>query len=190
MLHMRTRERRNLSLLGFGLALATITGCGGAMTFSDPSALVVTGEPPAPAAPEPAAAPKRVEVTADQIVITEKIQFDVNKTTIKPESHSLLDEITGVMKDNPRLLKISIDGHTDSDGSDAHNQKLSQGRAEAVMHYLVEHGIDSGRLTARGFGEQKPIASNDTAEGKEKNRRVEVPDHRPGHAEENLRRRS
>jgi outer membrane protein OmpA-like peptidoglycan-associated protein len=148
------------------------------MAFSDSSALVVVGEPPPPPPPpapppEPPPKPKRVEVTADQIVITEKIQFDTNKSTIKPESHGLLDEIVGVFKDNPQLRKVSIEGHTDSDGADPYNMKLSDGRAKAVLQYLVEHGIDAGRLTAKGFGESKPIASNDTPEGKEKNRRVE-----------------
>lgn len=146
------------------------------MAFADKSSLVVTGEPPAPPAPPPEPEPpppKRVEVTADKIVIKEKIQFDVDKTTIKPESNGLLDEITQVIKDNPRIKKISIEGHTDGDGSDKYNLKLSDGRAKAVMEYLVSHGIEAGRLTAKGFGESKPIASNDTPEGKEQNRRVE-----------------
>jgi OOP family OmpA-OmpF porin len=173
MLAMKTHTRKNRTRLALALALAAMTGCGGVMTFSDANAIAVTGPQAPPPPPPPEAAPKRVEVTADQIVIKEKIQFDFNQATIKPESNSLLDEITGVIKDNPRLKKISIEGHTDSDGSDAYNQKLSQGRAEAVLHYLVDHGIETGRLTARGFGEQKPIASNDTPDGKEKNRRVE-----------------
>jgi OOP family OmpA-OmpF porin len=142
------------------------------MSFSDSSALVVTGQPPAPP-PAPPPEAKRVEVTADKIVINEKIQFDFNQSTIKPESHSLLDEIVSVIKGNPQIKKISIEGHTDSDGADNYNLKLSQGRAEAVMHYLVEHGIEKARLGAHGYGEQKPIASNDTPDGKEKNRRVE-----------------
>ncbi len=145
------------------------------MAFSDASALVVVGKPPPPPPPPPAPPPKpkRVEVTQDKIVITEKIQFDFNKSTIKPESNGLLDEIVSVVKENPQLKKISIEGHTDSDGSDQYNLKLSEGRAQAVMKYLVDHGVDAARLTARGFGESKPIASNDTPEGKEKNRRVE-----------------
>ena len=143
------------------------------MQFSDSSALVVTGEPPAPPPTPPPPEPKRVEVTADKIMISEKIQFDFNQATIKPESNGLLDEITSVIRQNPRLKKISIEGHTDSDGADSYNKKLSQGRADAVMHYLTEHGIEAGRLAAKGYGESKPIAPNDTPEGKEKNRRVE-----------------
>jgi OOP family OmpA-OmpF porin len=159
---------------------AMLVGCGGTIAFADAKALVVTGTPPPPAPPpapppppEPAPAPKRVEITADKIVITEKVQFDYNKATIKTDSNSLLDEIASVIKSNPQLRKISIEGHTDSDGSDAYNLKLSRDRAGSVMRYLVEHGVDAGRLVSAGFGEQKPIAGNDTAEGKEKNRRVE-----------------
>jgi OOP family OmpA-OmpF porin len=170
-------QRSELAALVLVASVACIaSGCGGTMAFADESSLVVTGEPPAPPAPPPEPeppAPKRVEVTADKIVIKEKIQFDVDKTTIKPESNGLLDEITQVIKDNPRIKKIAIEGHTDGDGSDKYNLKLSDGRAKAVMEYLVTHGIEAGRLTAKGFGESKPIASNDTPEGKEQNRRVE-----------------
>jgi OOP family OmpA-OmpF porin len=155
---------------------AAASGCGGSMAFSDKSALVITGEPPAPPPepkPEPPPKPKRVEVTQDKIVIKDKIQFDTNKTTIKPESDDLLGEIVSVIKENPQLKKISIEGHTDSDGSDSYNLKLSDGRAHAVMDWLVAHGVEAERLSAKGFGEQKPIAENTTAEGKEQNRRVE-----------------
>jgi outer membrane protein OmpA-like peptidoglycan-associated protein len=152
------------------------------MAFSDTSSIVVAGTPPAPPPPPPPPPapppppppePKRVEVTQDKLNITEKIQFDVDKTTIKSESHGLLDEIVSVIKENSFIKKISIEGHTDSDGGDKYNLKLSDGRAKAVMAYLVEHGIDADRLTAKGFGESKPMADNATADGKEKNRRVE-----------------
>ena len=148
------------------------------MHFADKNALVVSGEPPAPPPPpepkpEPPPKPKRVEVTQDKIVIKDKIQFDTNKTTIKSESDELLSEIVSVIKDNPQLRKISIEGHTDSDGSDAYNLKLSDGRARAVMDHLVQNGVEADRLESKGFGETKPIADNDTPEGKEKNRRVE-----------------
>lgn len=114
-----------------------------------------------------------MEVTSDKIVIREKIQFEFDKAAIKSESHGLLDEITSVLKENAQLRKISIEGHTDSDGADAYNLKLSQGRADAVKKYLTDHGVEAKRLSATGYGEQKPIASNDDADGKEKNRRVE-----------------
>jgi OOP family OmpA-OmpF porin len=69
-------------------------------------------------------------------------------------------------------VKVVVEGHTDSTGSDAYNQGLSQRRADSVLNYLVRKGVPAGRLTARGFGESNPVASNDTAEGRALNRRV------------------
>jgi outer membrane protein OmpA-like peptidoglycan-associated protein len=176
MLTMRSREPSRVVLAATSaLVAACLVACSGTMAFSDTSSLVVVGDPPAPP-PEPkveAPAPKRVEVTQDKIVITEKIQFDYNKATIKPESHGLLDEIVSVIKENPHIKKLSIEGHTDADGSYNYNLKLSDDRSQAVMKYLTDHGIEPARLDSRGFGEAKAIAPNDTEEGKEKNRRVE-----------------
>jgi OOP family OmpA-OmpF porin len=145
------------------------------MQFADSSSLVVVGDPPAPPEPEPPPPPepKRVTVTQDKIEINEKILFDLDQATIRPESHGLLDEIVAVIRDNPQIRKISIEGHTDSDGSDSHNMKLSDARAKAVRAYLTEHGIEAGRLVAKGFGETKPIADNATSKGRDDNRRVE-----------------
>jgi outer membrane protein OmpA-like peptidoglycan-associated protein len=163
---------------GVLLAAQSLVGCCGEMVFSDSSTLNIAGTPPPPPEPPPPPPPpppekKRVEVTADKIQINEKIQFDYNKSTIKPESHDLLNEIVSVIKENPQIRRLSIEGHTDADGSDKYNQKLSEGRAKSVKDYLVEHGIDEGMLDSKGLGESKPIADNETPEGKEKNRRVE-----------------
>jgi OOP family OmpA-OmpF porin len=159
------------------LALA-LSACGGAIAFSDTSSLAIVGDPPAPPPPPkeeppPPPKPKRVEVTADKIVIREKIQFDLNKATIKPESDELLSEIVAVFKENPQIKKVSIEGHTDDQGADAYNKKLSDQRAKSVLDYLTGKGVEAARLTSKGFGETKPIASNETEEGKEQNRRVE-----------------
>lgn len=116
---------------------------------------------------------KRVVITADKIIITEKIQFDFDAATIKPESHALLDEIVSVLQANPQLRKISIEGHTDSDGEADYNRELSQARASAVERYFTAHGVAADRLSSIGYGEERPLASNETAEGKERNRRVE-----------------
>jgi outer membrane protein OmpA-like peptidoglycan-associated protein len=108
----------------------------------------------------------------DAKIVTHGITFDVNKATIKPESMGTLNMITKVMTENPDV-KFEIGGHTDSDGSDADNLKLSQARAEAVKTQLVSMGIDASRLTTKGYGESKPVGENTTPEGKANNRRVE-----------------
>lgn len=106
-------------------------------------------------------------------MIREKIQFETNKAVIKPESFGLVDEITAAVRDTAQIKKLSIEGHTDDVGGDKYNQKLSEQRAAAVRTYLVEKGIDAGRLVSKGWGETKPIGDNKTEEGREQNRRVE-----------------
>ena len=102
------------------------------------------------------------------------IQFDVDKTDIKPESAKSLDEIATLMKIDG-TLKLDISGHTDNTGSVEHNQQLSEGRAKAVVDALVKnYGIDPSRLQAHGFGDTRPVADNATEAGKAKNRRVEL----------------
>jgi outer membrane protein OmpA-like peptidoglycan-associated protein len=101
------------------------------------------------------------------------ILFNSGKSTFKQETFAVLQSITAILKEFPSS-KFSIEGHTDSDGKDAMNQKLSEDRAGAVKNYLIENGIASDRLTSSGFGESKPIDSNKTAKGKANNRRVEV----------------
>lgn len=162
----------------FALLSLSATACGPTV-FSDGDALAVVGtappppveaEPPPPE-PEPQ---KRVEVRDNRIQINEKIQFEVNSSKIKEESHSLLNEVAQVIKDNPHIKKLSIEGHASSEGGDAHNKKLSDRRAKAVMKYLTKTGgIAKDMLSAKGFGEERPVASNDTEEGRIKNRRVE-----------------
>ena len=101
------------------------------------------------------------------------ILFKTGKTDIKFESAEILGNIAGILKEYDRA-SFYVDGHTDSVGGEANNQKLSEGRSQAVVDWLSEHGIDKSRLTSRGFGESQPIMSNDTREGRERNRRVEI----------------
>ena len=175
----RGRLARRIGWLLVGGATSLAAACSGSLAFSDTSPLVVVGTPPPPPPPPepppppPPPEPKRVELTADQIVIHDKIQFETNKAVIKPESFGLLDEITAAVKSAPQIKKLSIEGHTDDVGADKYNQKLSDQRAASVKQYLVEHGVDAARLASKGWGEAKPIADNATEEGKEKNRRVE-----------------
>ncbi len=117
--------------------------------------------------------PGAVRVDDKEIYILQQVQFDTAKSTIRKESDALLDEVAGVFKDHPEITLVEIQGHTDSRGSKALNTRLSQGRAEAVKKALVQRGIDEKRLTAKGYGPEKPVAPNDTDENMQKNRRVQ-----------------
>ena len=111
-------------------------------------------------------------VLSDGKIIVNGIRFDVNKATIKPESNGAINKIYKLMQKQPEL-NFSVEGHTDSDGDNAPNQKLSEERAKAVMNRLISMGISADRLKSAGWGESKPIGENGTAEGKANNRRVE-----------------
>lgn len=105
------------------------------------------------------------------------ITFDFNKATIKPESEATLAGVLALLAKDPKLA-LAIEGHTDNVGGAAPNQKLSEARAKSVVDWLVAHGVAAARLTSSGFGLTQPVASNDDAEGRARNRRVELK--RPG----------
>ncbi|MBP9925736.1 MAG: OmpA family protein [Cyclobacteriaceae bacterium] len=118
---------------------------------------------------------KNVYLTPIEVGLTvrlKNIYFDFDKTTLKSESFVELDKVVDFLKRNSSV-SIEISGHTDSKGSDSYNENLSQGRSQAVVDYLISQGIDSSRLEAHGYGESKPIDSNDTEVGRANNRRVE-----------------
>ena len=115
---------------------------------------------------------KLVVVTKDRIEIKEKIFFAFNKAVIQKKSFALLADVSKVLFDNP-TMKIRIEGHTDSRGKDAFNKKLSDARAKSVMAFLVKKGIAKDRMSAIGLGEEVPIDTNLTEEGRANNRRVE-----------------
>ncbi|MBS1505629.1 MAG: OmpA family protein [Bacteroidetes bacterium] len=118
---------------------------------------------------------KNVFLTEIEVGLTvrlKNIYFDFDKTTLKSESFVELNKVVDFLKQNPKV-SVEIAGHTDSKGSDQYNLNLSQGRSQAVVDYLISQGIDSSRLQAQGYGETKPIDTNDTEEGRANNRRVE-----------------
>jgi outer membrane protein OmpA-like peptidoglycan-associated protein len=102
-----------------------------------------------------------------------KVMYDFNSATIKSEAYPMLEEAVLILKENPEM-KVEIDGHTDNKGSAAYNMTLSERRAKSVKKYFVDKGVEAERLTTKGFGFTKPAASNDTKEGRAKNRRVEL----------------
>lgn len=111
-------------------------------------------------------------VAVGSIIVLKNIFFDFDKATLRPESTNELERLIKLLNDLP-TLKIEIGSHTDSKGSDDYNMKLSQARSESVVGYLISHGIAKDRLQAQGYGETKPIDTNDTDEGRQNNRRSE-----------------
>jgi outer membrane protein OmpA-like peptidoglycan-associated protein len=124
------------------------------------------------------------EVTADASSLNDEINksghvavygihFDTGKSAILPESEDALKQVLALLNQNPDL-KLRVEGHTDNQGVSAANQALSEKRAQAVVGWLVANGVDAARLTAKGFGQTKPVEDNSTDEGRAKNRRVEL----------------
>jgi outer membrane protein OmpA-like peptidoglycan-associated protein len=126
--------------------------------------------PPAPAvaeAPPPPAPPQKKKI------VLRGVNFDFDKANIRADAEPILDAAVSTLQ-SEQPITIVVEGHTDSVGADQYNQGLSVRRATAVRDYLVKSGIDAGRLTIEGYGEKNPVASNDTAEGRAQNRRVEL----------------
>ena len=117
--------------------------------------------------------PKGAKVNKVGCWIVKGLLFDFNKADIKPKYYKNLDEVVRVLKANPGL-KVEIQGHTDNIGSAGYNMKLSLRRAQAVANYLIKHGISPSRLKVKGYGFTRPVASNDTPEGRALNRRVQL----------------
>ena len=131
--------------------------------------------PNEPGPPEERGCPKKyslVSVTQEKIELHQAVFFATAKSTIMPQSFALLNEVADVLKSRS-TMQVRVEGHTDSRGKRAANMLLSQGRANAVKTYLVDHGIDASRMVSIGFGPDQPIETNRTAAGREKNRRVE-----------------
>lgn len=151
-------------------------GCDGAIVAK--AAAPAPAPAPAPAA-APAPAPAPAPVVAPQPPAATKVTyaadafFDFDKSVLKPEGRAKLDDLVGKIKGINLEVIIAV-GHTDSIGTDAYNQRLSVRRSEAVKAYLVSKGIERNRVYTEGKGEKQPVADNKTAEGRAKNRRVEI----------------
>lgn len=146
---------------------------------------VKTGFPPAPgvmcvetvaAAPEaaPAPAPAPMAAAPEVVVLSASALFDYDKSNLRPAGKQELDVVVAKMKAGKQVSEINVTGHTDSRGSDAYNQKLSERRADSVKTYLVDQGIDPAVIHTSGMGETAPVADNSTDEGRQQNRRVEI----------------
>ena len=105
--------------------------------------------------------------------VIKDINFDFDKSNIKPQYHAGLDQVVTVLEQNPGL-NVEVQGHTDNVGTQQYNQRLSERRAMSVKNYLVSKGIAKDRLTATGYGFSRPLTTNETEEGRAKNRRVQL----------------
>ncbi|MCA9523871.1 MAG: OmpA family protein, partial [Myxococcales bacterium] len=114
----------------------------------------------------------RVVISGNQIVIKDKVYFDTGSDALKPTSHSILDQVAQILRANPQMLSVLVEGHTDNQGDLEMNVDLSQRRAQRVMAYLIDKGVERKRLKAKGFGPKIPVADNKDREGRAQNRRV------------------
>jgi outer membrane protein OmpA-like peptidoglycan-associated protein len=110
---------------------------------------------------------------SSEIQILKQVEFQTGSAKILPRSFPILDEVVRLLKVNPDIKHLDVEGHTDNRGSHELNEKLSADRAKSCMEYIIAHGIAAGRMSSEGFGPDKPIADNATAEGRQRNRRTE-----------------
>jgi OOP family OmpA-OmpF porin len=129
--------------------------------------------PPPPPVAKPAPKPAPAPAPVEEKIVLRGVNFDFNKADIRPDAAVILDEAATILNENPGR-NVSVGGYTDSVGAEDYNQKLSERRAASVKDYLVGKGVSASRLTTMGYGETNPVASNDTADGRALNRRVEL----------------
>jgi outer membrane protein OmpA-like peptidoglycan-associated protein len=146
-----------------------VAGIGVTHMFTAPEA----PPPPPPVAAAPAPAPEPEMPPVQKKIVLRGVNFDFDKANIRADAQPILDEAVRALGEAGDV-RVSVEGHTDSVGSDAYNMGLSQRRAKAVSDYLQSKGIAGDRLTTEGFGESKPVATNETSEGRAQNRRVEL----------------
>lgn len=145
-----------------------------AIAECDPDLVKVAAPPPVvPTPPTPPKPPEPAKPVNQKVTFAADAFFDFDKAVLKPEAKAKLDDLVGKLKGINLEVIIAV-GHTDAIGSDAYNNKLSVRRAEAVKAYLVSKGIEPNRVYTEGKGKKQPVADNKTAEGRAKNRRVEI----------------
>lgn len=172
---------RTPRLLAVGALAGLLATACGPTVFQGSTNVRIVGDapppPPPPPPPEPPPEPKRAQIVDNKIVINEKIQFAFDKAEILSESHSILNEVVKIMKENPQVKKVRVEGHAslekDTPAVRSYNKALSDRRSKAVLEYLVTQGVERERLEAVGYGNEKPLQSDDTEAGREANRRVE-----------------
>jgi OOP family OmpA-OmpF porin len=155
-------------------AVGTAAGAAiGAITGYAICALMPEATPPPPVSAPPPPAPKREPVIKKTIVLP-GVNFAFNRADLLPAAKEILDrEVVPELK-SEAAETVRVEGHTDAVGSDSYNQALSEKRANAVKEYLVSQGISGSRIETRGYGESQPVADNESAIGRAKNRRVEI----------------
>lgn len=153
-----------------GTALGAVAGSAvGALLCADR-----TPEPVAEPEPMPEPEPEPAPVTEfEPVTLDSEVTFAFDSEEIRPGAHQTLDQVATTLRENPNL-RVRIEGHTDSVGSAQYNEGLSQRRADSVRDFLASRGIAENRMTTRGFGEERPVATNETDEGRAQNRRVEI----------------
>jgi outer membrane protein OmpA-like peptidoglycan-associated protein len=146
---------------------AVLCGLVGHATLDPP---LPSPPPPPPPTPSPTPAPP---APSSRRIVLRGVNFDFDQDTIRPDSRPILNAAVRILNENP-AVRIAVEGHTDSIGSEEYNEQLSLRRAEVVYRYLVNHGVDPERLEVVGYGESRPVASNEDAGGRAQNRRTEL----------------
>lgn len=159
------------------MTVGTAVFVGGCTASASISAGAETPPPPPPPKPAAPAKPVRKPITEFKmengaLKLPGPVVFESGKDILKPESDSVLEVVQDYLEAKPEITLLRIEGHTDTDGNKDANQKLSELRSLAVAHWLVAKGVDCKRLLPVGFGQEKPVAANDTPDNKAQNRRV------------------
>lgn len=156
------------------LALVLMLGLSTMACRAQVKIATVPQQPVAAPAPEPLP-PEPMPVVGEQLTLPDQIEFETDEARIKqtPRTLASLEQLADIMKKNPKITKLRIEGHTDNRGKAKHNDKLSKARADAVMQWLTQHDVDAKRMTTAGFGSKKPLVPNDSEARRQQNRRTE-----------------